>query len=500
MLGTNESMVKGGESTNATVRRSAISSARTRKIQLPTFAQLSGRSSMPESVEHRLRSVDPDEPHPDNLWRVHWYNAPDRRGRIAVPDHVVIPPELSGVEAPIVVLFGSRFPMIGAHKVLPAYAGLVTRLVSGSFDPERDRAIWPSTGNYCRGGVAISRILGCKGIAVLPQGMSCERYDWLERWVERPSHIIRTVGTESNVKEIYDKCHELARSSENVILNQFSSFSNYMAHHTCTGAACERVFEHIRKTSVSKKLAAFVSATGSAGTIAAGDYLKDRYGSSIAAVEALECPTMLENGYGEHNIQGIGDKHIPLIHNVMNLDFVVGVSDRTTDKLNILFNSDIGRSYLASRKYVDEDIVASFEEIGISGLANIVAAIKLAREADYGANDVIMTIATDSSRLYKTEVQAAQKKFFDGKFERADAEKIFSSCLSNVSPDFVLKTGEVERRRIFNLGYFTWVEQQGVAIDDFDRRKDQAFWKEIARSAVNWDALIEEFNAEVGLV
>ena len=101
--------------------------------------------------------------------------------------------------------------MIGAHKVLAAYACLVPRLVTGQFDPAQDRAVWPSTGNYCRGGVAISRILGCRGVAVLPAGMSQERFDWLERWVADPADIIRTPGTESNVKEIYDKCAELAR-------------------------------------------------------------------------------------------------------------------------------------------------------------------------------------------------------------------------------------------------------------------------------------------------
>jgi cysteine synthase len=492
-------LIASPEVVDGAIRRSAIQRARARGIVLPTFAQLAGHAEFSEAIERRLSSVDPDAPLPDNLWRVHWRNARDRRARIGVPDHVVLPEALTGVKAPIVVLLGSRFPMIGAHKVLPAYAGLVMRLVTGGFDPERQRAVWPSTGNYCRGGVAVSRILGCDGVAVLPEGMSRERYEWLGRWVNDPSHIIRTAGSESNVKEIYDKCRELAASEDNVIFNQFSAFSNYLVHYLCTGAACERVFSQLNEETTERRLAAFVSATGSAGTIAAGDHLKARFGTRIVAVEALECPTMLENGYGEHNIQGIGDKHIPLIHNVMNSDFVIAVSDKVTDKLNLLFNSGAGRTYLAGRGDLDQNVLADFGEIGISGLANIVAAIKLARSRGYGPDDVVMTIATDSARLYETEMQAAQAKFFPDGFSPADAGGVFASCLAETSTKHVLPLGPAERRRIFNLGYFTWVEQQGISVEDFDSRKEQSFWQGVAASAPLWDAVIQEFNAEAGI-
>ena len=144
-----------------------------------------------------------------NLWRVHWYN--DLNGnRVNVPDHVVLPSSLTGVPNPIIVVFGDRFPMITAHKVLAAYSCLAPRVVTGQFDPTYHRAIWPSTGNYARGGVAISRIMGCRGVAILPAGMSQERFDWLDQWCANPAEdVIKTVGTESNVKEIYDACSEL---------------------------------------------------------------------------------------------------------------------------------------------------------------------------------------------------------------------------------------------------------------------------------------------------
>jgi len=388
--------------------------------------------------------------------------------------------------------------MISAHKVLPAYSGLITQLVTGRFDPAQQKAVWPSTGNYCRGGVSVSRILGCRGVAVLPAGMSRERFAWLERWVTDDSDIIRTPGTESNVKEIYDRCAELSRDADNVILNQFAEFGNYLVHYLCTGRALNRVFDDVRKTEPRLRLAAFVAATGSAGTLAAGDHLKAIHGTRIAAVEAVECPTMLCNGYGEHNIQGIGDKHIPLIHNVMNTDFVVGVSDRSSDALNLLFNDPVGRSYLARRQKIDARLIDQLDNIGISGNANIIAAIKLAKRLELGANDAIITVATDRATLYDSERDAYVARHYPEGFDETHAGELFGWHLQGVADDHLIELTHVDRRRIFNLGYYTWVEQQGVSVADFDSRRDAAFWSELQASVPAWDRLIEEVNAESG--
>ncbi|MGA1162810.1 MAG: pyridoxal-5'-phosphate-dependent protein subunit beta, partial [Ilumatobacteraceae bacterium] len=318
----------------------SVARFREQGIVLPTFAQLADPTRIDPSL---VGDADHQGPDARNLWRVHWYN--DLAGnRVAVPDHVVLPKEITGVDNPIIVVFGDRFPMITAHKVLAAYSCLAPRVVTGQFDPTSHRAIWPSTGNYARGGVAISRIMGCRGVAILPAGMSQERFDWLDRWCANPAEdVIKTVGTESNVKEIYDACNELSLDPGNFVFNQFCEFGNHLGHYAVTGRAFGHVFETVRdamkKQGRDISLAAFTSATGSAGTIAAGDRLKHDYGARIVAVEALECPTMLENGFGEHNIQGIGDKHIPLIHNVMNTDAVCAISDRATDDLDVLFNT-----------------------------------------------------------------------------------------------------------------------------------------------------------------
>ncbi len=476
----------------------AVRRFREARIVMPTFAQLADPETIPATMTAQLGGVDPDAPDPRNLFRVHWGNDGTRRSRVRVPEHVVLPPALTGVEAPIVIALGDRFPMIAAHKVLAAFGCLAPRLVTGQFDPTTQRAVWPSTGNYCRGGVAISRIMGCRGVAVLPEGMSRERFAWLERWVADPADIIRTPGTESNVKEIYDKCAELRLDSANVILNQFSEFGNHLVHYLVTGRALERIFESMRDSRPNLRLAAFTSATGSAGTIGAGDYLKDRHGAKIVAGEALECPTMLRNGFGEHNIQGIGDKHIPLIHNVMNTDLVVDVSDRATDRLLVLFNTDAGRRYLAGDRGVPEAVLAQLPAFGISSICNILLAVKTAKQLALGPDDVVVTVATDGAAMYLTEVEKILARDFPGGFTTASAAETFGRYMLGAGTDDLLELGREERERIFNLGYYTWVEQQGISIEAFQERRDQAFWRGLRDLLPVWDEQIGEFNARVG--
>jgi cysteine synthase len=391
--------------------------------------------------------------------------------------------------------------MITAHKVLAAYSCLAPRVICGQFDPTRHRAIWPSTGNYARGGIAISRIMGCRGVAILPAGMSQERFDWLDRWCANPAEdVIKTVGTESNVKEIYDACNELALDPGNFVLNQFSELGNHLGHFEVTGRALSRVFDHVAASHPGLRLAAFTSATGSAGTIAAGDRLKEDYGARIVAVEALECPTMLENGFGEHNIQGIGDKHIPLIHNVMNTDVVVGVSDRATDELDVLFNSAEGRAYLVNRKGVPADIVALLSHFGFSSICNVLAAIRTAKLLDLGPDDAVITVATDGAGLYSSERVKTLRQRFRGDFRALDAAEVFAEHLAAVDTEHTIQCTELDRRRIFNLGYYTWVEQQGTPLEVFEARRHQSFWRGLRDLVGTWDGLIDEFNARTGLL
>ncbi len=467
-------------------------------IVLPTIAQLKNPSTISVAVRDKLRTIDPDAPDPLNLFRVHWFNDATRKGFADVPDFVELPAQVTGVKARIVMLLGNRFPMIRAHKVLAAYGCLIPQIASGGFDPTRHRAVWPSTGNFCRGGVAISRILGCRGVAVLPENMSSERFEWLAKWVVDPTDVIRTPGSESNVKEIYDACAVLDRDPVNIIFNQFCEFGNYLIHRVCTGTAMERVFGHIAKAHSNARLAAYVSASGSAGTLAAGDHLKQKFGTKIVAVEALECPTLLCNGFGEHNIQGIGDKHIPYIHNVMNTDVVAAVSERATDTLFVLFNTEQGREYLIERCGLDAELVSKFRNFGLSSLCNLLAAIKIAKYYDLRSEDVVLSVATDGAELYESEIAKATARYFGNRFDLIAAGDTWGRSLAATTTDNMIELNQIDRKRIFNLGYFTWVEQQGVSVEEFAGRLTQSYWDGLMELVPAWDTMIAELNARSG--
>ena len=461
-------------------------------VILPTVSELCNPHSINEDVKIKLKTVDKDAMDPLNLFRVHWFNNRDHSNFSKVPEHIVLPSEFTGVEAKIIVNIGRLFPLITAHKVLAAYGCLLPRILNGTFDYENHKAVWPSTGNYCRGGVAISRILGLKSAAILPEGMSKERFAWLEKWVEDKNDIIKTTGTESNVKEIYDACNELAKDPNNVIINQFSEYYNYAIHRAVTGPSLERSFIKVKGDS-NLKARFYVSASGSSGTLAAGDYLKERLLSKIAVVEATECPTLLYGGYGEHNIQGIGDKHVPLIHNVMNTDFVVGISDHATNYLNLIFNTEIGQKYLIEKKGLEDNLVKRFPEFGFSSIANILASIKLAKYMNLSSDDAILTVATDGADLYLTELEKIKKDFV-GSFDTTACAELYGQYFQGATTDHMLELSQRDKERIFNLGYYTWVEQQGIDLSHFEARRNQAFWDQHLQNMLDLDEEIDRFN------
>ena len=461
-------------------------------IVLPKISELCNPHTVDKNIINKLKTVDKDAMDPLNLFRVHWFNNRDHIGFSKVPEHVVLPNEFTGVEAKIIVNVGRLFPLIAAHKVLAAYGCLLPRILNGDFDYSKQKAVWPSTGNYCRGGVAISRILGLKSVAILPEGMSKERFDWLDKWVKDPKDIMKTSGTESNVKEIFDACNNLKKDPKNDIIDQFTEYYNYSIHRAVTGPSFEKSFLQVKKDS-NLNARFYVCASGSSGTLAAGDYLKNSLGTLTAVVEALECPTLLKNGYGEHNIQGIGDKLIPLIHNVMNTDFVVDVSDKATDNLNLVFNTKIGKEYLINKLGLNNSLVNTLPEFGLSSIANIIASIKLAKYMNLGKEDAIITVATDGADLYLSELEKT-KNNYQGAFDNAACSNIYKKYLKKIDSDNMLELSQNDKERIFNLGYYTWVEQQGISLSNFEKRKDQQFWLDHYNRMLSLDDRIEKFN------
>ena len=298
--------------------------------------------------------------------------------------------------------------------------------------------------------------------------------------------------------EINDACNELKKNPKNDIINQFDEYYNYAIHRAVTGPSFEKSFLEVKGDS-DLQAKFYVSASGSSGTLAAGDYLKDHLNSKIAVVEATECPTLLNNGYGEHNIQGIGDKHVPLIHNVMNTDFVVGISEKATNNLNMVFNTEIGQKYLINKKGFEKNFINRLPEFGFSTIANILASIKIAKYMNLGSNDAIITVATDGADLYLSELDRTKEEFI-GIYDEFSCAEIIGQYLKGATTDNTLELNQREKERIFNLGYYTWVEQQGIEFDDFEMRRDQQVWKHLQKLAPIWDELIEEFNNQTGVL
>jgi len=473
----------------------AVKRAREKSIIIPTFKQQKDPGRIPEAIVSGLKKVGLWDIDPLNLFRITWHNEPVAcGGGFGDVNFVEFPKELTGVDARVVAIVGKWFPT-GAHKVGAAFGCLVPRLVTGQFDPSTQKAVWPSTGNYCRGGAYDSTLLGCESIAILPEGMSRERFEWL---TSVSGEIIKTPGSESNVKEIFDKCWELRESGQSlVIFNQFDEFGNYLWHHEVTGPAVLDVLERIMGPQ--DKFRGFMSATGSAGTIACGDFLKKQFPmSKIAASEALQCPTLLRNGFGEHRIEGIGDKHVPWIHNIKNLDFVVAVDDETPISLMRLFNEPAGKKYLTS-KSVPTALIEMLDLLGISSIGNLVTAIKFARYYELGEHDIVMTVLTDSMEMYASRLQELNAE--RGEFTDSDAAAVYARHLQGLGIDNMEELTYYSRKRIHNLKYYTWVEQQGKTYEEIQKQwDDDQYWESIPRCVDQIDALIEEFNAKTGLL
>jgi hypothetical protein len=299
------------------------------------------------------------------------------------------------------------------------------------------------------------------------------------------------------VKEIFDKCWELRKSGQDLmIFNQFEEFGNYLWHYEVTGHAMEEVLGQVLGNG--DRYRGMASATGSAGTIACGDYLKQRYpDSKVVASEALQCPTLLENGFGAHRIEGIGDKHVPWIHNVKNTDVVMAIDDNAVVNIARLFNEESGRAHLVDQG-VPEALIAQLDLLGFSGISNVLSCIKAAKYYEMTEHDVMLTILTDSMELYRSRLHEMHQEL--GEYSDANAAADFARYLHGQSTDNMLELRYTDQRRVHNLKYFTWVEQQGRTFTEIQQQwYEPGYWTDVQNQTARIDELIEEFNAEVGL-
>ena len=470
-------------------------SAKERNIIIPTIAQMKDPNKIPEEIRNKLAETGLWDIDPINLFRISWYNQPIKKGGLynTLPNYIEIPQEISGVKARIFAMSGKFFP-IGAHKVGASYACLVPRLVTGQFDPKFHEAVWPSTGNYCRGGAYNSTLLGCKSIAILPENMSKERFNWLKSIA---GEVIATPGCESNVKEIYDKTWELRRTRDNVVIfNQFGELGNHLWHYEVTGNAMVSIIEHEKGDN--GKVAGICLTSGSAGTLGSGDFIKDKYpGAKLAVGEALQCPTLLNNGFGDHRIEGIGDKHVPWIHNVKNTDMVIAIDDDDSVTMFRLFNEPVGRQYLRSIG-VSEEVIEKLSWVGISGAANIISAIKFAKYYELDENDMVLTVLTDSAEMYQSRLEEMRKDR-GHEYEEKDAMVDYNRSIIGIRTDSMEELTYAAKKRIHNLKYYTWIEQQQYELNELNAQwyDYDNYWGRLHKMAPELDKLIEKFNEKV---
>jgi len=478
------------------ILKNTIKRCQEKHIIIPTYKQMRNPELIPEKIRAKLKNIGLWDLNSLNLFRISWKNEPiEFGGGFGEVNYIELPQELTGVKARIIILVGKFFPT-GAHKVGATFGPLVEKLVTGRFDPTTQKALWPSTGNYCRGGAYDSYLLGCESIAVLPEGMSQERFDWLHKV---GTEVFATPGSESNVKEIYDKVKELKaeRGDKIVNLNQFEEIGNALWHYAVTGPAIEEVFNSVKGDQ--SKFSGIFLTQGSAGTLGSTDYLREKFPHlKVCAGEALQCPTLLYNGYGAHRIEGIGDKHVPWIHNIRNMDLVAGIDDEPNIQIMRLFNEPDGKEYLVNKLNIDPELIKKLEFMGISSIANMMGTIKLAKYYEMDENDVLFTVATDSMEMYQSRLKEEKGKA--GVLTEHQADIIYQRDILGLSIDYVMEMNYYDKKRMHNLKYFTWIEQQGKTVEELDAQwYDENYWKSQYAKVDEWDDEIMEFNERTGV-
>jgi cysteine synthase len=456
----------------------------------PTFQEMLNPGTIDPAVRARaLEKMQSDPLDPINLYNITWK---DQQGKVRC---MVIPKELTGVEANIVVLFSKDFPT-GSHKVGATYSVAMEKQIRGAVTPGEDTLVWPSTGNYGIGGAWVGPRMGFDSLVLLPEMMSQERFDKIAGYGAR---YIKTPGCESNVKEIYDKCKELAAENpKNKIMNQFEEFGNYRFHYFVTGNSVIEALRELHKSGVGNgRCAAYLSSMGSSGTISAGDRIKQEFPECrIVGLEPIQCPTLFNNGYGGHDIQGIGDKHVTWIHNVRNMDAMMCIDDIECKKGLQMLVEEPGMKLLTDELKIPREKVEQMSRIfGISGVCNLLGAIKAARHYGMTKNETLVTICTDAIDRYHSVM--AQMTQMYGKMDSTEAKVRLVSIFHNMKTDWV-KEGTVDARNCwFNLKYYTWVEQQGKTVEELNAQRSPEFWLRQQEMIKETDRLQTEMRSKV---
>lgn len=409
--------------------------------------------------EKALKSLEENELDPINLFNITWK---DRDNKVR---KIVLPKEITGVDANIVVMLGKGFPS-GSHKVGPAYSTLIEGCVEGEINPGEHTILGPSTGNFGIGVSYICRLMGYDAVVIMPDNMSRERYERIKKY---GASLELTPGSESDVILTLEKTHEMMKNPKNRALAQFELFPNYRFHRYVTGNSAIEAVKGIGNG----RIACFTSAPGSAGTIAAGDEIKNAFPEAkIAALEPYECSTLATGGRGQHRIEGIGDKMCTLIHNILTTDFVVLIEDDDTVKgLKVIHD---GTDTLVKMGITKDDAVYMKNLFGPSGICNILGAIKMAKYLRLGPDDNVVTIATDGFDRYDSVIQDLDRRYLeveDFVMERW-AKDIFLGAADDMVYDFRKSSA---KKQLFDQKEKDWIKF-GYSKEYLDSMKDMSFW------------------------
>jgi cysteine synthase len=446
-------------------------------IHGPTYEEMRDPSRLPRGLRSKALAAAREAPlDPVNLFNITWR---DPQGRVRA---LVLPEALTGVASPIVLLYAKDFPT-GAHKVGATYSVLMERQLAGDVSPGASTLVWPSTGNYGIGGAWVGPRMGYRSVVILPEQMSAERFEKIEAY---GATVVKTPGCESNVKEIYDECRRLRADPGVRIMNQFEEMANYRWHYHVTGSAAAAAAAELS----AGRPAAFVSAMGSAGTIAAGDSLKKRFGTKIVGLEPVQCPTLTRNGYGGHAIEGIGDKHVTWIHHVGNLDAMMCIDDEECLLGLQLVSDTAGSDFLSGEAGVGDIAGRLATMLGVSGVCNILGAIKTARWLGLSKDEAVVTVATDGFDRYPSVMRRLSQR--TGPVTRGRAEELLSRIFHGQKLDWIAEGTRENRERWHNLKYFTWVEQQGKEVSELDAQRSDAWWETEAALAEDADRRLRE--------
>lgn len=445
----------------------------------PTYDEMLHPSTIDPKIREKALHAKADELDPINLFNITWKNEKNEVNKI------VLPKALTGVDANIVVLLGKYFPS-GSHKVGPAYATLIEGCVDKDIIPGKHTILGPSTGNFGIGVSYICNLMKYDSIVIMPDNMSKERYDRIQRYGAK---LDLTPGTESDVILTLERTYELKKNPNYRSLAQFELLPNYRFHRHVTGNSAIEAVKGIGNG----RIACFASAPGSAGTLAAGDQIKSVFPEAkIAALEPYECSTLTNGGRGQHRIEGIGDKMCTLIHNVLTTDFIALIKDEDSVRgLKIIHDAPQILIEHGMTPKAAEDLKDLF---GVSTICNIIGAIKMAKYLRLSEGDNVVTVATDGFDRYNSVIEDLNhrvletedfvlRRWFKDIFYKADIEDIED-----------VRTTE-NKERLFKQKEHDWLKFN-YSIDYLNQMRKMKFWDDEYNKIKHYDEKIKEMRGK----